>query len=113
MLKINQDKNQEDIVIAAIAKYENEYLGEWIDYHLKLGFDKIYIYDDNPKEYSDIKTIPEIKKNLYKKVFIISLLNQNLINIFLFIIIFITLTHLNGQCLLILMSFLFFQDLKI
>ena len=78
MVKINQDKNQEDIVIAAIAKYENEYLGEWIDYHLKLGFDKIYIYDDNPKDYPDIKEIPEIKKNLCKKVFIIKPLETKL-----------------------------------
>lgn len=39
--------SMKDIVICAIAKYENDYLKEWVDYHLSIGFDKIYIYDNN------------------------------------------------------------------
>jgi len=37
-------------VIVCIAKFENDYIDEWIQYHLSLGFDKIYLYDneDNP-----------------------------------------------------------------
>lgn len=34
-------------VLVAIAKNEDNYLKEWVDYHLKLGFDKIVIYQNN------------------------------------------------------------------
>lgn len=34
-------------VICAIAKNENDYINEWVDYHLSLGFDHIYLYDNN------------------------------------------------------------------
>jgi FkbM family methyltransferase len=42
-------------VIVAIAKLEIDYIYEWVKYHLSLGFDKIYLYDneDSPV-YSDI-----------------------------------------------------------
>ena len=63
--------NKNDIIIAAIAKYENDYLEEWVSYHLNLGFDKIYIYDDNPDNYPPISELPVIKKNRCRKVFII------------------------------------------
>ena len=33
--------------ICCIAKNEDRYIHEWVDYHLKLGFDKIYIYCDD------------------------------------------------------------------
>lgn len=36
------------IAICAIIKNENLYLREWIEYHKRLGFDKIIIYDNNP-----------------------------------------------------------------
>lgn len=36
-------------VICAVAKDENSYINEWIDYHLLLGFDHIFIYDDHSK----------------------------------------------------------------
>ena len=32
--------------ICAIIKDENEYLDEWLDYHLNLGIDEIYLYED-------------------------------------------------------------------
>jgi hypothetical protein len=38
-------------VICAIAKKEELYIHEWIRYHLKLGFDHIYIYDNNDPDY--------------------------------------------------------------
>lgn len=34
-------------VICCIAKCENPYIDEWVQYHLALGFDHIYIYDNN------------------------------------------------------------------
>ena len=33
--------------ICCIAKYENRYLKEWVDYHMELGFDQIFIFDNN------------------------------------------------------------------
>jgi hypothetical protein len=33
--------------ICAIAKNENEYIREWVEHHLNLGFDKIYLWDNN------------------------------------------------------------------
>ena len=34
------------ICICAIIKNENDYLEEWIEWHLKLGFSEIYLYED-------------------------------------------------------------------
>ena len=31
----------------AIAKNENKYINDWCHYHINLGFDNIYIYDNN------------------------------------------------------------------
>ena len=33
--------------ICALAKYEEDYLDEWIQHHLKIGFDFIVLYDNN------------------------------------------------------------------
>lgn len=33
--------------ICSIAKNENDYILEWVEYHLGLGFGKIFIYDNN------------------------------------------------------------------
>jgi len=35
------------IVIVCIAKNEELYIQEWINYHLKLGFDDVFIYQNN------------------------------------------------------------------
>ena len=39
-------------VICAIAKFEYNYIYEWVEYHLNLGFDKIVIYDNNDYTYT-------------------------------------------------------------
>lgn len=39
----------ESAVICVIAKNEELYIHEWIQYHLKLGFDHIYIYDNDER----------------------------------------------------------------
>lgn len=36
-----------DIVICTIAKNETLYIRDFCEYHINLGFDKIYIYEDN------------------------------------------------------------------
>lgn len=41
------DDHSEDIVLCACAKNENEYITEWIEHYLSMGFDKIIIADNN------------------------------------------------------------------
>lgn len=45
-LKDNETKYKPCVL--AIAKHEEKYLNEWIDYHLDLGFERIFIIDNNP-----------------------------------------------------------------
>ena len=35
------------VAICAIGRLENKYAKEFVSHHLKLGFDKIIIYDNN------------------------------------------------------------------
>ena len=35
------------IALVRIAKNEDDYIEEWVNYHLKLGFSKIFIYENN------------------------------------------------------------------
>ena len=35
------------IAIVCIAKDEDHYLREWLDYHNNIGFDDIYVYQNN------------------------------------------------------------------
>ena len=34
-------------VLCAIAKWEDAYIDEWLGYHLRLGIDRIYVYDNS------------------------------------------------------------------
>ena len=43
-LKLNKNMK---IALVCIAKDEDNYINEWVGYHLKLGFDKIYIYEND------------------------------------------------------------------
>lgn len=38
------------IAICCIAKLENVYIREWVEYHKSIGVDKIYIYDNNESD---------------------------------------------------------------
>jgi hypothetical protein len=52
-------------VLVAVAKLEENYLHEWVQYYLHIGFDMIYLYENNKepkyaellKEYSKVKVI--------------------------------------------------------
>ncbi len=35
------------IALCAILKKESTYINDWVDYHLRLGFDHIYLYDND------------------------------------------------------------------
>jgi len=38
------------VLLCCIVKMENNYLDEWIEHHIGLGFDKIVLYDNNDRE---------------------------------------------------------------
>lgn len=62
-LKKLEDKDK--YIVIACAKQENDYIVEWVEHHLNLGFDKIMIADNNDdnslseilKEYIDNDTV--------------------------------------------------------
>lgn len=35
------------VALVCIAKNEDHYIDEWVDYHLALGFDKIFVYEND------------------------------------------------------------------
>ena len=46
----NESYNNIKVCLCAIGKKENLYAEEFIDYYIKLGYDKIFIYDNNDKD---------------------------------------------------------------
>jgi len=59
-------------VIVAIAKFEQDYIEEWVIYHLAMGFDRIYLYDNE-----DVPTYHNILKRFGNKVVIIHAKGNN------------------------------------
>lgn len=55
--------------ICAIAKNENDYINDWCKYYFNLGFDEIYIFDNNEKTTEYVGN--RIDENIKNKVFII------------------------------------------
>lgn len=56
---LDASKYQHQLSIVAITQGEYDYLAEWIDYHLGVGVDHFYIYDNNPPE--DARTLETLK----------------------------------------------------
>lgn len=52
------------IVVCAMAKNENKYINDWVNWYLKLGFDKIYIYDNNDLDQEYIGNFIEHKSRV-------------------------------------------------
>jgi hypothetical protein len=50
------------VALVAIAKMEHNYIEEWVRYNLYIGFDHIYIYenDDEPKYAEMLKQFPQV-----------------------------------------------------
>jgi len=57
------------VVLCALAKNENLYINQWVEHYVKLGFDTIYLYDNNDLDtpfvldFIDKKYLPYIKYN--------------------------------------------------
>ena len=49
------------VALVCIAKDEDNYIQEWIKYHKEIGFDDIFIYENNWRSginQTNVKTIP-------------------------------------------------------
>ena len=57
------------IAIATMCKKENPYVNEWVAWHLNIGFDRVYIYDDNDPDYPYVGDC--IDEEYRDKVFIV------------------------------------------
>jgi hypothetical protein len=51
--------------ICAIAKNENDYIVEWVEYHLKLGFESIFICDNNNQDDDSLAELLKGYTNVY------------------------------------------------
>jgi len=51
------------IALVCIAKNEDHYVGEWVNYHLKLGFNKIFIYENDWESNIENDNVVKIKIN--------------------------------------------------
>ena len=60
--------------IIAIVKYEEKYIVDWLDWHIKIGVNHFYLYDDNDEDY--VPKLEPIIKN-YIDDGIVTLLNKN------------------------------------
>ncbi|ORY13775.1 hypothetical protein LY90DRAFT_518137 [Neocallimastix californiae] len=65
----NVSKKNFRTAICAIAKMENDYINDWCRYHFNLGFDDIYIYDNNDENYEPVEN--RIDKDIISQVHII------------------------------------------
>ena len=62
--KIYKEKiNNLKVALCTMGKYENLYANEFVEYHLKLGIDHIFIYDDNDP---NTEKIIDSINNIYK-----------------------------------------------
>ncbi len=59
------------IAIQTIARWEERYLKEWIEYHLALGVERIFIYDNNDREGLDSFLQSVLPLNSYSRVEVI------------------------------------------
>ncbi len=57
------------IALCTMAKKENLYIKEFVDYYIKLGFDHIYIYDNNPPNTEKISDIINESYNTYVTIY--------------------------------------------
>ncbi len=59
------------IVICAIARMENHYIKDWVDYHLTIGFDHIFLYDNAHQGEETIDEVIDVEEEYKGKVTII------------------------------------------
>lgn len=56
------------VALCAIARFENRYVKEWVDYHLNKGFAHIYLYDNNREDEERLSEVINTNSVEYKDV---------------------------------------------
>ena len=62
-------KKSLQVAICTMARKENLYIKEYVDYHLKIGFDHIFIFDDNEPGTENISDIINDSYNEYVTIY--------------------------------------------
>lgn len=63
-LKKDKSEPEYDLAVCAIAKNEGPYFKEWIDWHLSVGVEKFYIYDNGSDDNTAEVLKPYIEKGI-------------------------------------------------
>ncbi|MDE6048597.1 MAG: glycosyltransferase family 92 protein [Paramuribaculum sp.] len=69
--KIKRDKSEPEyyLAVCAIAKNEGPYFKEWIDWHLSVGVEKFYIYDNGSDDNTNEVLAPYIESGVVEYTF--------------------------------------------
>ena len=67
--RFKDQSNHLKIAICTMAKKENLYIKEFVNYYKKIGVDHIYIYDDNDKNSEKISDVIDKKYNKYVTIY--------------------------------------------
>ena len=62
--KKNDNKPKIKVAMCAIVKRENRYIKYFIDFYKKLGYDHIYLYDNNESGDEVLEDVPNIKEGV-------------------------------------------------
>ena len=71
LARLNETNHKYYCAVQTIARQEERYLKEWIEYHLSLGIDFIYIYDNNDEDGLDDFLRTVLNKDDYNKIEVI------------------------------------------
>ena len=50
---------ENQIALVLSAKNESKYIGEWLDYHYRIGVDKFYVYNNNSEDQDELEKVLE------------------------------------------------------
>lgn len=79
------------VIVCAMAKNEHLYINDWVKHYSKLGFDKIYLFDNDDNDKAFIKDY--IDKSLLDKVVVVNVRGQKRKNLQHEIYTYFYLTH--------------------
>ena len=69
LLILFDKKKNIKVALCTMGKQENLYVKEFISYYIRLGMDKIFIYDDNDNNTEQISDVVEKRFRKYVKIY--------------------------------------------
>ena len=76
----NKKKSNTTIAMCTIAKMENRYIKYFVDYYIKLGYDHIYLYDNNDPGGEKIDDLDIVKDGIKKGLITVISYRPNISN---------------------------------